>query len=85
MAPQGDAFSLMIATISPVAAAARHTRNTLHYAGQASTSKLAAPKPADDGTGSLNLRNRSLQQRNHELLRQLEERGRDYSQLEARR
>ena len=81
---QGDAYSLMIATISPVASAARHTRNTLHYAGQASTIKLAAPKPADDGTGSLGQRNRSLQQRNKELLRQLEERGRDYSQLEQK-
>ena len=81
---QGDAYSLMIATISPLASAARHTRNTLHYAGQASTIKLAAPKPADDGTGSLGQRNRSLQQRNKELLRQLEERGRDYSQLEQK-
>ena len=39
----GQAYSLMIATISPCPTALRHTRNTLHYAGTASSIKMAAP------------------------------------------
>ena len=38
----------MIATISPTAAAIKHTRNTLHYAGTASTITLAPPKTVED-------------------------------------
>ena len=44
----GNAYSLMIATISPTAAAIKHTRNTLHYAGTASTITLAPPKTVED-------------------------------------
>ena len=49
----------MIATISPVPSAFRHTRNTLHYAGTASTIKTAPPRPA---TNDLELRNSELEQ-----------------------
>ena len=38
----------MIATISPTASAIKHTRNTLHYAGTASTITLAPPKTIED-------------------------------------
>ena len=44
----GNAYSLMIATISPTASAIKHTRNTLHYAGTASTITLAPPKTIED-------------------------------------
>ena len=49
----GQAYSLMIATISPAGSALRHTRNTLHYAGTASSISLAAPKEV--GGGDLDL------------------------------
>ena len=71
----------MIATISPLAAAARHTRNTLHYAGTASAIQLSAPKPAED---DFQLRNLELQKRNRALLKQLEQKGQAFSDLEAR-
>ena len=71
----GQAYSLMIATISPSAANLRHTRNTLHYAGTASSISLAAPKAAVD---DLELRNAELEKRNKKLLKELEQRGRDY-------
>ena len=77
----GQAYALMIATISPLAAAARHTRNTLHYAGTASAIQLSAPKPAED---DFQLRNLELQKRNRALLNQLEQSGRAYTDLEAR-
>ena len=38
----------MIATISPTASVIKHTRNTLHYAGTASTITLAPPKTVED-------------------------------------
>ena len=47
-----QAYSLMIATISPAASALRHTRNTLHYAGTASAIQLAAPRPPSDDLAS---------------------------------
>ena len=77
----GQAYSLMIATISPAASALKHTRNTLHYAGTASSISLAPPKAAAD---DLELRNAELEKRNKELLRELEQRGKDYAELEAR-
>ena len=77
----GQAYALMIATISPLAAAARHTRNTLHYAGTASAIQLSAPKPAED---DFQLRNLELQKRNRALLKQLEQKGQAFSDLEAR-
>ena len=108
----------MIATISPGALALRHTRNTLHYAGTASTICLAAPKAA---APDLELQNVELQKKNKkvnalnarnarnalaasegaeaayihacihvhacihalQLLKELEQRGRDYGELEA--
>lgn len=39
----------MIATISPAAAALKHTRSTLHYAGTASSISLAPPKAESEG------------------------------------
>ena len=57
----GQAYSLMIATISPSASALRHTRNTLGYAGTAASISLAAPKAAAD---DLSLRNAELEKKN---------------------
>lgn len=54
----------MIATISPTASALRHTRNTLHYAGTASTITLAAPKAAED---DVELRNAELAKKNKQV------------------
>ena len=62
----GQAYSLMIATISPAASNLRHTRNTLHYAGQASSICLAAPKAA---ATDLELRHVELEKKNKELLK----------------
>ena len=53
----GQAFSLMIATISPAASALKHTRSTLHYATTATSIALAPPKKGSD----------DLEQRNSEL------------------
>ena len=77
----GQAYSLMIATISPSASALRHTRNTLQYAGTAASISLAAPKAAAD---DLSLRNAELEKRNTELLKELEQRGKDFSELERK-
>ena len=77
----GQAYSLMIATIAPSAAALRHTRNTLQYAGTAASISLAAPKAAAD---DLSLRNAELEKKNSELLRELEQRGKAFSELEEK-
>ena len=59
-------------TISPAASALKHTRSTLHYAGTASSIRLAPPKAETDG---LEERNAELEKRNAELLKELEQRG----------
>ena len=69
----------MIATISPLFAALRHTRNTLHYAGTASSIQIAAPRPPADDVA---MRNTELERANKQLLAQLDERWRDYDAME---
>ncbi len=77
----GNAFSLMVATISPLASSLKHTRNTLHYAGTASTIQMAKPKAAIDV--DLELRNAELKASNKLLLAQLEQQGQDYTELQV--
>ena len=77
----GQAYSLMIATISPASAALKHTRSTLHYAGTASSICLAPPKAGND---DLELRNAELEKRNKELLKELEKSGQAYGELDAK-
>ncbi|KOO30879.1 kinesin-like protein [Chrysochromulina tobinii] len=76
----GNAYSLMIATISPTAAAIKHTRNTLHYAGTASTITLAPPKTVEDDA---EVRNAELHKENKKLLLELEQRASDFSELQV--
>jgi hypothetical protein len=70
----------MIATISPTAAAIKHTRNTLHYAGTASTITLAPPKTVEDDA---EVRNAELHKENKKLLLELEQRASDFSELQV--